>query len=99
VTKTTLILHRNSALDAKRIEITSNDFAGVPMTKEEMTTEAARSMMEHGIESPRRTDLIWKIKVFMNGFDLGHRSPGDLIDAMKAAGLKITHDLVGGVKP
>lgn len=68
------------------------------MSEEEMTIEAARSMMEHGIDSPRRTDLIWKIKVFMNGFDLGHRSPGELISALKAAGLKITHDAVGGGK-
>ena len=62
------------------------------MTEEEMTIEAARSMMEHGIESPRRTDLIWKIKVFMNLFGLGGRSPAELIDALKVAGLKIVHD-------
>lgn len=62
-----------------------------PVTEKEMTIETARSTMEHGIDSPRRIDLIWKIKVFMRGFDLGHRSPAELIDAMKAAGLKIAH--------
>jgi len=62
------------------------------VTEEEMTIEAARSMMEHGIESPRRTDLIWKIKVFMSLFGLGGRSPAELIDALKFAGLKIVHD-------
>lgn len=61
------------------------------MTEEEMTIEAARSMMEHGIDSPRRTDMIWKIKVFMRLFDLGHRSPNDLIKAMDCAGLRIVH--------
>jgi hypothetical protein len=65
------------------------------MTEEEMTIEAARSMQEHGIESPRRTDLIWKIRVFMNAFDLGGRTPAQLLGALKAAGLKITHDDVG----
>lgn len=62
------------------------------MTEEEMTIEAARSMMEHGIDSPRRTDLIWKIRFFMNLFGLGERSPADLIDALNVAGLKIVHD-------
>jgi len=62
------------------------------VTEEEMTIEAARSMMEHGIESPRRTDLIWKIKVFMSLFGLGGRSPAELISALEAAGLKIVHD-------
>lgn len=56
-----------------------------------MTIETARSTMEHGIDSPRRTDMIWKIKVFMRGFDLGHRSPAELIDALAHAGLKIGH--------
>lgn len=61
------------------------------MTEEEMTLEAGLSMMEHGIDGPRRTDLIWKIKVFMNLFGLGDRSPNDLIKALDAAGLKAIH--------
>jgi hypothetical protein len=68
------------------------------MTREEMTTEAARSMMEHGIDSPRRTDLIWKIRTFMVSFGLGDRSPASLIDGLKASGLKIVHDDVKGAQ-
>lgn len=48
------------------------------MTEEEMTKEAAKSMMKHGFNSPQRTDLIWKIKTFMRLFGLGERSPKDL---------------------
>jgi hypothetical protein len=65
------------------------------MTEEQMTLEAGLSMMEHGIDSPRRTDLIWKIKVFMNLFGLGDRSPNDLIKALDVAGLKVVHGDVG----
>ena len=56
-----------------------------------MTKEAARSMIEHGFASPRRTDLIFKIRTFMPLFGLGDRSPIDLIMALDAAGLKIDH--------
>ena len=66
------------------------------MTEDEMTTEAARSMMEHGIDSPRRTDLIWKIRAFMVSFGLEGRTPASLIDALKSSGLKVTHDDVKG---
>jgi len=61
------------------------------MIKEKMVAEAARSMMEHGIDSPRRTDLIWKIRSFMPSFGIGHRTPAELINALEAAGLKLTH--------
>lgn len=61
------------------------------MTEEEMTIEAARSMMDHGIESPRRTDLIWKIKSFMNLFGLGDRTPNELIKALDVVELKVVH--------
>jgi hypothetical protein len=61
------------------------------MNEEEMTIEAAKSMMEHGIDGPRRTDLIWKIKVFMRLFGLGDRTPNDLIKALDCAGLKLVH--------
>jgi hypothetical protein len=66
------------------------------VTEEEMTIEAARSMMEHGIASPRRTDLIWKIRSFMAAFGLGDRTPASFLDALKASGLKVTHDDIGG---
>ena len=65
------------------------------MTEEEITVEAARSMMEHGTASPRRTDLIWKIRTFMYLFGLGDRSPNDLIKALDVAGLKVVHGDVG----
>jgi hypothetical protein len=67
------------------------------MTEEEMTTEAARSMMEHGISSPRRTDLIWKIRSFMASFGLGDRTPASFLDALKANGMKVVHDDVKDV--
>ena len=66
------------------------------MTEEEMIIEATRSMMENGLDSPRRTDLIWKIRSFMVMFALGDRTPGDLIKAMDAAGLKIEHAQTSG---
>ena len=59
------------------------------MTEEEMTIEAARSMMEHGIDSPRRTDLIWKVREFMRQFELGHRSPSEFFQALKDEGLEV----------
>jgi hypothetical protein len=61
------------------------------MTEEELTIEAARSMMEHGIDSPQRTDLIYKIRLFMRMFGLGDRSASDLIKALDVAGLKVVH--------
>ncbi len=61
-----------------------------------MTIEAARSMMEHGIDSPRRTDLIWKIRSFMAAFGLGERTPASFLNALKANGLKVIHDDVKG---
>jgi len=64
------------------------------VTEEEMTIESARSMMEHGIESPRRTDLIWKIRSFMRQFGLGDRSAAELISALESAGLKVDHAAV-----
>lgn len=68
------------------------------MTEEEMTIEFARSMRKHGFASPRRTDLVWKIRLFMRQFGVGDRSPKDLIKALDAAGLKIVHGDVGAPK-
>jgi hypothetical protein len=67
------------------------------VTKEEMIIETARSTMEHGVSSPRRTDLIWKIRSFMVAFGLEDRSPGELLDSLKAHGLEVDHirDRVG----
>ena len=65
------------------------------MTEEEMIIETVRSTMEHGIESPRRTDMIWKIKVFMRCFGVGDRSPAHLLSALEVAGLKLVHTDAG----